>query len=310
MKLYFSAWVVSLINNNTIPDKVNMIFTLEDNTGAIIVQYHNGTLPDVSPTWKQYGFEFTVPAGLDSLVFRITNNSTGGNGNDYCLDDIAVRLCAPSVVLSPMVSDTAICVGSSFVLSGTYTDDGTFGNSLSYSWEHSLTGDVNNPAAWTSIVSNTMSSPLNVNYPIASMSAADTGYYRLVVSNSSGINSPNCRAASAPMRLFLYSILTPPANQTVSACTHTDSVTFTGTNVEGSSCTWVNDNPAIGLPASGTGNIPSFMATNTTNAPITGNITVTSKSSAGCGGTTETFSITVTPTTRPKPSITIGVRKH
>ncbi len=38
---------------------------------------------------------------------------------------------------------------------------------------------------------------------------------------------------------------------------------------------WVNNNPAIGLPASGTGTIPSFTAINNGNVPITANITAT-----------------------------------
>ena len=39
---------------------------------------------------------------------------------------------------------------------------------------------------------------------------------------------------------------------------------------------WVNDNTSVGLAASGSGNIPSFTATNSTTGPITANITVTS----------------------------------
>jgi len=38
---------------------------------------------------------------------------------------------------------------------------------------------------------------------------------------------------------------------------------------------WVNNKPAIGLPASGTGNIPSFIATNNGTTPITATITAT-----------------------------------
>jgi DNA-binding beta-propeller fold protein YncE len=37
----------------------------------------------------------------------------------------------------------------------------------------------------------------------------------------------------------------------------------------------VNDNPGIGLPASGTGNIASFTAVNTGSTPVTATITAT-----------------------------------
>src|ERR1700679_1861897 len=38
---------------------------------------------------------------------------------------------------------------------------------------------------------------------------------------------------------------------------------------------WTNSNPAIGLAASGTGNIPAFTAVNTGTTPITATITAT-----------------------------------
>lgn len=68
------------------------------------------------------------------------------------------------------------------------------------------------------------------------------------------------------------------------------------------SYSWTNSNTSIGLSASGTGNIPSFTATNTTNSPITATITVTPKYTNGgtCSGTSKTFTITV----NPSPKIT------
>jgi gliding motility-associated-like protein len=51
-----------------------------------------------------------------------------------------------------------------------------------------------------------------------------------------------------------------------------DPIIFSGTQ-----CfyTWVNDNPNIGLAATGTGNIPAFTAINNTNSPIVATITAT-----------------------------------
>jgi hypothetical protein len=62
---------------------------------------------------------------------------------------------------------------------------------------------------------------------------------------------------------------------------------------------WTNDTPSIGLAASGTGNIASFTAVNTTTAPVTATITVTPSYTSGgvtCTGTARTFTITVNPT--------------
>ena len=61
---------------------------------------------------------------------------------------------------------------------------------------------------------------------------------------------------------------------------------------------WTNDNPGVGLAASGTGNIASFLPVNNTAFPVTATITVTpSFTNAGltCTGTPITFTITVNP---------------
>jgi gliding motility-associated-like protein len=62
------------------------------------------------------------------------------------------------------------------------------------------------------------------------------------------------------------------SNQTVNNGNTTTSVTFPA---EGCTYTWTNSNPAIGLPASGQGNIASFKAVNTGASPVTATITAT-----------------------------------
>ena len=57
---------------------------------------------------------------------------------------------------------------------------------------------------------------------------------------------------------------------------------------------WTNSNPAIGLPANGTGNVPSFTAINKGNVNIVATITVI-PSINGCIGTARTYTITVRP---------------
>ena len=72
-------------------------------------------------------------------------------------------------------------------------------------------------------------------------------------------------------------------------------INFTGNAVAGVSYEWTNDNTAIGLGASGTGDIASFITTNTTNGQLVANLTVTPVAN-GCSGTPENFTITVNPT--------------
>jgi large repetitive protein len=55
---------------------------------------------------------------------------------------------------------------------------------------------------------------------------------------------------------------------------------------------WVNSNPAIGLAASGNGNVPQFTAVNLGNTDITATVTVTPRIN-GCIGTPVSYRITV-----------------
>ncbi|WP_439694614.1 MBG domain-containing protein [Mucilaginibacter sp. AW1-7] len=61
-------------------------------------------------------------------------------------------------------------------------------------------------------------------------------------------------------------------NQTVTNGSATTAINFGGT---GCVYNWVNNTPGIGLPATGTGDIPSFTAINTGDTPVKASITVT-----------------------------------
>jgi len=87
-----------------------------------------------------------------------------------------------------------------------------------------------------------------------------------------------------------------PADLVVCNGAPTNPVNFVGT---GTSYTWTNSNPLIGLGASGTGNITSFNAINTGTTPIIATITVTptfAGGTANCPGAPQTFTITINPT--------------
>jgi len=84
------------------------------------------------------------------------------------------------------------------------------------------------------------------------------------------------------------------SDQTVCNGASTAAVTFAGAGAM-ASYGWTNDNMTIGLGASGTGNIPSFVATNTGSSTQTATVTF-SPSLNGCAGTPQTFKIIVNPT--------------
>ncbi|MEP7374587.1 MAG: PKD domain-containing protein [Chitinophagaceae bacterium] len=84
-----------------------------------------------------------------------------------------------------------------------------------------------------------------------------------------------------------------PANQSFCPGSVTSGFTFSTTS-PGATYKWTNSNTAIGLSASGTGNIAAFTATNNGSAVLVANITVT-PSLNGCEGVSKQFSITVNP---------------
>ena len=88
-----------------------------------------------------------------------------------------------------------------------------------------------------------------------------------------------------PIRLFVPEVILLPYSRAVSL------VLFT---------VRTNNNTAIGLAASGTGDLPTFTAANSGSTPIVGSITVTPEYDNGAGvicyGNAQTFTITVNPT--------------
>jgi hypothetical protein len=104
---------------------------------------------------------------------------------------------------------------------------------------------------------------------------------------------------------FTYTVnptptITPVSNQVVCAGASIPPVNFVVSTTGGTnSIAWTNSNPAIGIPASGTGNLTGYTATNATNAPISGTITVTptfTNGSVSCAGPSITYTVTVNPT--------------
>ena len=85
-----------------------------------------------------------------------------------------------------------------------------------------------------------------------------------------------------------------PANISVCNSWTIAAINFSGA-VGGTVFSWTNDNPSIGLAASGTGNIPSFTAINTGNTAVSAIVTVT-PSANGCTGETRFFTINIYPT--------------
>ncbi|MDR0605703.1 MAG: hypothetical protein LBG80_15525 [Bacteroidales bacterium] len=222
VELYFSLWILNLHTLTDRPDNPRQIFIVENLSGAELARYYSSVPNDGDSTWRQRGFNFTVPAGVTSIILKIINNGTGSYGNDFALDDIEIRACFPPVTLTKTPQpDTAVCAGSSITFEGNYTDDGTFGNNLVYRWEKN-TGDINKPSDWI-VIDNTQDvsndGMVNSELLLNPVELSDEGYYRLAVANSISINNYNCRAMSEIIRLRVMPSLvfagTVSADQTI-----------------------------------------------------------------------------------------------
>lgn len=71
--------------------------------------YSTGEIDTVG--WLKKGFVFRTGPTQTSASFAIRNNSQGGGGNDWVLDDISVATCTPNLNLVP-VGNTNQCYGN------------------------------------------------------------------------------------------------------------------------------------------------------------------------------------------------------
>lgn len=181
----------------------------------------------------------------------------------------SVKLIAQPLVVDGGLHQT-ICEGASVVIGGSPTAN--YGSpGYTYLWA---------PAAGLS--STTVSNP--------TASPTTTTTYTIQVTDAV------LTVATATVTITVNPL--PTVNPTVSASMCNGSVyggtTFFSTP-GGATFTWTNSNPAIGLPASGVGNVPSFTLTNPGSTTYGGNIVVTA-TLAGCTGPGYMYNITVKPT--------------
>ncbi|RKS43451.1 SprB-like repeat protein [Gillisia mitskevichiae] len=125
---------------------------------------------------------------------------------------------------------------------------------------------------------NTSNSPISATItiiPTANNCEGESQIFKITVNPTAKVNQPLdvivCNEAAVP------------------------EIKFSGSTVSGTTYSWINNNPTIGLAALGNGNISAFTAKNTGNAPISASITVTPKANE-CEGIPVTFKITVNPT--------------
>ena len=205
-KLTFSAYVANVLTWGMYvgsPGRYaypRLKFVLTDPvTNEELATYDTGDIPfdsafindykcwQQSAEWRLVGMNFTVPPGQNRIKLTIYNNATGTTGNDFALDDIEVRLCAPPVTIE---GEAEVCMNEKAALTANFKNDGTFAEPLGYKWFFSA-----DSTSWETL--DETSNVLN----ISNVQKADSGWYQVAVAGADNIESLNCRAMSAPFML-------------------------------------------------------------------------------------------------------------
>jgi PKD repeat protein len=233
--------------------------------GATLATQPDQTAAFNSPTtWRNESVNLSQFLGNNALYVAFRNKS--GWGQKLYIDNI--NITGVNVTTPPTASFTSAptgtaCTGQTIQYTNTST-----GSPTSYSW--SFPGGT--PS--TSTAQN----------PTVSYAAAGTYNVSMTATNSFGSNTSN---QTGFITVKPTPTVTSPGNTTACIGTATSAISFTGSSVS-STYSWVNNNPSIGLPSTGTGNITPFTPT----AAGTANITVT-PTLDGCSGAPVSFSITV-----------------
>lgn len=149
--------------------------------------------------WVKKGFTFLTGPAQTSFTMRFYNNSPGGGGNDWALDDITVATCSPNMQYSIPVNPV-VCDSNSITIRDTVRS--YFNNYVYYKWQRSTDGgatwtDVTGPlgpatpywngTAWEYVSSYTIP-------PSATLLSNNGDLYRLVVATTAAnLSLSTCR---------------------------------------------------------------------------------------------------------------------
>ena len=202
-------------------------------------------------------------ASAETATVTVTPTANGCPGTPLTFN-IGVN---PSPVLTP-VADLSACGGQAVAVNFA----GTAGATLN--WANSNTA-----------IGLGASGSGNISFNAAAVSSTQTG---------SIIVTPSIGSCTGAADTFDISVVTAPVvndpNDAIVCGGAPVAVSFTGS--AGAGFSWLNNNPAIGLPASGSGNIAFTSAS--VGAPQTATISVTPTLGA-CSGVAADFTITVNP---------------
>ena len=206
-RLTFTAYAVNVttahsydVDRNNGDPQLSFVLADPETGSEITTPYNTGPIPvdrsykgmpgewRNSAHWNLVGMNFTAPSDSTAIKLIIKNACMQYNGNDFAIDDIEIRLCAPPVTIE---GEAEVCTNTSTTLTANFTNDGTFAEPLAYKWWHSA-----DSVTWTE-----MSDFNGEILTFSTIQKADSGWYKVAVSGDGNIESLNCRAMSEPFRL-------------------------------------------------------------------------------------------------------------
>ncbi|MBC7867609.1 MAG: T9SS type A sorting domain-containing protein [Gloeobacteraceae cyanobacterium ES-bin-316] len=149
--------------------------------------------------WKKFGFTFLTKSNQTTANFAIRNNSPGGGGNDWAIDDIKVSHCGPTLTMN-YNPEVIGCKEGAFVVDLKDTIRFIYNSYVHFKWQRSNVGGT----IWTNMTgpgTSGIGTPVLVNglyqyvtaLPPFLATGADSGtYYRVVVATTAANLNNNC----------------------------------------------------------------------------------------------------------------------
>ncbi len=294
----FSAWLAN-VNTASHTQPIcnagliypNVTFRIKNTSGVILTggTYSTGALPltadrNVQPNWIQYGFTFTLPAGMTSLVLEMVD-AYGGQpqcGNDLAIDDILFTACTPTASVA-FSTASSVCTGTNSSVDVTLTNSPF--TTPAYQWQKSTNGG----SSWANIGSASTSA---TSYPLNNITLGDAALYRVLVGpDVASLSSNTCITASNSITLTV--------NPSPSVTVGSNSPVCSGNNINLTS-TVTSGTATFTYSWSGPGGFSSAAANpviNNSSAAQSGNYTVLVTDSKTCTATgNTTITVNTTPT--------------
>jgi gliding motility-associated-like protein len=197
-------------------------FSIETTSGQVLASSHTGPLPydyvppppptSITPKFHYFGVGFVMPAGVNSLVLKIKDDSSGYTpcGYAFAVDDIQFTATGPK--LSIAFADDVY--GNELVKAVCFQDN----KSISFTANIIAPGFANPAVQWQQSIDsgNTwkdIAGATNYNFS-QTFSVPDTFLIRMRASEADKIGNPNCSVVSNVVKVDVDG---PPTNYTITS---------------------------------------------------------------------------------------------